>query len=137
ALAVAGPQQSVLDQPVRADQEPVAGKRRQGLVRRVAIPCGTQWQRLPPSLAGLVEAVDPRQRRRPYVADAVGRGQRGDVQQHAGGTISGRKRRQTSWLAVVAHRLTLAPCGPGPEACRALSTMCWASATMASRCFAA
>jgi hypothetical protein len=80
-FAVGSPQQSVLDQAIRADQQLIARKGGQGLVGRVAIPCWAKRQRLPPALPGLAEAVHPRLRSRPQIANAVGRRQRCDMQQ--------------------------------------------------------
>ena len=71
ARAVGRPHQSVLDQPVGADQERVAGKRRQRLVRRIAVAGGTQRERLPPALPRLVKPVHPRHGRRTDIADSV------------------------------------------------------------------
>lgn len=90
-LAIAHSQQSVFDQPVRAREEPIPGERRQGLIRRIAVAYWSHRQRLPPALPCLVEAVDPVQRRCAHIADAVGRRQRRDVQQDAGGPIVGRE----------------------------------------------
>ena len=75
ALAIPGPQQSVLDQAVRTDQKLIAGEGRQRLIRRVAVPRRTQRQRLPPALGCLVETVDPSQRSWPDIANPVGRRQ--------------------------------------------------------------
>ena len=111
--------QIVLDQPVRADQERVAGERRQGLVRRVAIGGRAQWQRLPPALAGLVKPVDPLDGRRTYIADSIPRGQRRDMQQQARRAILPREGRQ-----------------PHARSPTAASTSDWASLTSASRCAA-
>ena len=96
------------------------------LVRRVAIPRRAQRQRLPPALPGLVEPVHPCHGGRTDIADAVRRGQRRDVQQHArraipggnGGTLMGgardRWRRRASWAS-----LTIASrCACAPEALR-------------------
>src|SRR5882724_6796500 len=56
-LTIAHPQQFILDQPVRTDEQCVPGEGRQGLIRRVAVTGGTERQRLPPALAGFVKAV--------------------------------------------------------------------------------
>jgi Transposase, Mutator family len=104
-LRFASPQQAVLDQPVRADQENVAGEGRLWLVREVAIARGAQRQRLPPALARPVEAVDPLERGGPDITDAVGRWQRRDVQEHARGAVACRKRRKAWAPIVVAHGL--------------------------------
>ena len=82
-MTVARPHKSVLDQPVGTDEQCVAGKRGQGLIRRIAVTRGTERQRLPPALASFGKAVDPGQRRRSHIANAVRRGQRRDVQQQA------------------------------------------------------
>src|SRR5207237_1820 len=124
-LTVARPQQFILDQPVRTDEQRVPGERRQGLIRRVAVTGGTERQRLPPALAGFVKAVDPRQRRRSHIADAVRRGQRRDVQQQAGAAVFRRKRRQSDILA--AHACPFAKFS-------ALFTIPSASLTIAFRC---
>ena len=42
----------------RANQQGVAGKRRQRLIRRVSVASGTDRKRLPIPLAGIMEAVD-------------------------------------------------------------------------------
>ena len=104
ARAIRRLQQPVVDQGVRADQQLVAGERRQALIRRVAIPGRSQRQRLPPALPGLVEAVHPCERGRPEIADAVGGRQRRDVQQHARRAVSRRKRRNASRPASLMRR---------------------------------
>jgi hypothetical protein len=74
---------------------------RHGLIRRVAVPRRAQRECLPPALSCLVESIDPRQRGGPNVADAVRRGQRGDVHEQAGGAVIRRKWRQTKGSNVV------------------------------------
>ena len=71
ACAIPRPQQSVLDQPVGADQERVARKRRQGLVGRIAIAGRTQRQHLPPALPSLLKPVDPGDSPRTHIANPV------------------------------------------------------------------
>src|SRR5207245_1998915 len=87
AREIARANESVLDQPLGADQQRVARERRQGLVRRVAIAGRPQRERLPISLSRLVKPVDPGDGRRAYVADSVRRRQRRDVQQDAGSPV--------------------------------------------------
>jgi hypothetical protein len=114
--AVVCPQQSVLYQAVRADWELVGGEGRQGLIRGVTVPCRTQRQRLPPGLTCLVEAVNPCQRSRPHIANTVGRGQRRDMQQHAGGAIFRRKRGKNhppTVVFILCFRLTRGSVGGG------------------------
>src|SRR5262249_31490252 len=113
ALHIARPQQAVLDQPLGADQELVAGEGRLWLVRGIAIARGPEGQRLPPALSRVAETVDPLECGRPHIADAVPRWQRGDVQQCARGAVAGRKRRKARSLAVVGHGL--APRRPTSE----------------------
>ena len=74
---------------VRADEQPVAGERGQRLIGRVRISGGPQRQRLPPALACVAKAIDPRERSRPHIANSVSRRQRGDMQQQAGARYSG------------------------------------------------
>src|SRR5262245_55675850 len=93
--AVARLHEFVFDQPVRADEERVPGERRQGLIWRIAVSGRTQWQRLPPSLARLVELVDPGDGGWPEVADPIRRRQRRDVHEQAGRSVLRREWRQT------------------------------------------
>src|SRR5580692_13125402 len=93
SLTIRRLEQPVLDQAAGTDQHGVSRKRRHWLIRRVPVTGGTKRQSLPPSLAGIVETIHPRERRRSQIADSIGRWQRGDVQQQARGTILGRKRR--------------------------------------------
>ncbi len=90
--AVARSQQSVLDQEVRADQQSVPREGGQRLIRRVAVARWAERQCLPPALPCLVKPVDPRERCRSQIADAVRRRQRRDVQQDPRGTIVRRER---------------------------------------------
>src|SRR5262249_19512411 len=91
-------------------------------IRRVAKPGGTHRQRLPPALPSVMESVHPGERGWSQVADAVGGRERGDVQEHSGGAISRRARRNAP--GAISH----------PECPSVLSTIDRASATMASRC---
>ena len=110
-LAIAGQQQSVLDPAIQADQKLIAGKGRRRLTRRVAVSRRTQRQRLPPALPCLVEAVVPRQRSRPDIANAVGGGQGGDVQEDRWkrgiGNGESVRRRPSSFMSILAL-----PCRP-------------------------
>ena len=56
-------------------------------VRRVAIASGAERQNLPDVLLGGGQKIDERMRRRAQIADAAIGGQRGNVQQNAGGTL--------------------------------------------------
>src|SRR5262249_41282028 len=64
----------------------VAGEGGETLVRRVAVAGRRQGQDLPPFLTGAGQGLDPGVGRRSQVADAVGAGQGGGVQQHPRGT---------------------------------------------------
>jgi hypothetical protein len=64
-------QQSFFDEPVGADQESVAGERRQQLIRRIAVAGRSERQRLPPALSCFSEFIDPLHRTRPQVANPV------------------------------------------------------------------
>src|SRR5215471_13996912 len=132
-LPVTRPQQLILDQPVWTDKQFVPGEGGQGLIRRVAVSRGAQRQRLPPSLAGLVKTVDPGYGGRSHIADAVGRGQRGDVQQQARGTVCRRERWKTQWQSVVAHGCPSASPRLGREEFSAVFTIISASLTIAFR----
>src|SRR5262249_43898825 len=99
----------------------------------VAVPRRTERQRLPPSLPCLVEAVNPCQGDRSHIANTVWRGQRGDVQQHARGTISRRERGETQPLAFVVHVVSPPRPRAGSYSANAAFTISWASLTMASR----
>src|SRR5262249_19688666 len=59
---IAGPQESLFDQAIRADEQPVACEGRQELVGRVTVTSWAERQRLPPALACSLEAVYRRQR---------------------------------------------------------------------------
>ncbi|HYZ85294.1 MAG TPA: hypothetical protein VE621_12865 [Bryobacteraceae bacterium] len=74
SFAILAAQQSVLDQPIRADEKLITSEGRQGLIRRVAVASGTERQGLPPALSGMPEPIDPRQSSRSDVADPVSRG---------------------------------------------------------------
>src|SRR5271155_5234955 len=106
-LSIARLQQSARDELFGTDQQRVTGKRRHWLIRRVSITSRAQGQCLPPPLAGIVETINPRERRRSQIADAIRRRQRGDMQQQAGCAIFGRKWRR-NWCfkyerAIAAH----------------------------------
>jgi hypothetical protein len=62
-IAIAGLQESFLDQAVRADDQPVAREGRQGLVRRITVTRRTEGERLPPALACCPQAVHHREMR--------------------------------------------------------------------------
>ena len=113
-LQLARAEEAVGDQAVGADEEDVARERGQGLVGRVAVPRGPQRQRLPPRLARSGEAIDPRERRRAEVADAVRGRQRGHVQQDAGGAVARPERRRRHAQACLIH----GPLPPGVAAGR-------------------
>src|SRR5580700_7308899 len=103
SLTIRRLEQPVLDQAAGTNQHGVSRKRRYRLIRRVSVTGGTKRQSLPPCLAGIVETIHPRERRRSQIADSIGRWQRGDVQQQARGTILGRKRRNIHDPAVIGH----------------------------------
>src|SRR2546423_245757 len=91
-----------LDEPVWTNQKPVAGERRERLIRRVAITRRAQGQRLPPALSCVAQLVDPRNGSWSYLANAVGRRQRRNMQKQARGSVGRWKWRKT-WTAVVSH----------------------------------
>src|SRR5262245_2385940 len=124
-------EQAVFDQSVRTEEQPIARKRRQRLIRGVAIPRGSKRQGLPPRLTRLVETIDPLQRGWPDIADPVVRRQRCDVQQHTRCAVA-RWERGLTVMAV--HACPSARWSARPSALSALLTIWWASSTMASRC---
>ena len=79
-------EQSLLDQPIEADEQRIAGERGEALVRRIAIAGRAQRQHLPQVLAGRGEEVEERDRARPQVADAEASRQAGGVEQDAAAT---------------------------------------------------
>ena len=76
-------EQSVLDQPFEADQQRIAGKRGEALVRRVAVAGRSERQHLPEPLAGGGEQIDELEGARPEIADAEAARQRGRMEEHA------------------------------------------------------
>src|SRR5437762_10786122 len=94
-----------LDEPVWTNQKPVAGERRERLIRRVAITRRAQGQRLPPALSCVAQLVDPGNGSWSHVANAVARGQRCNMQKQARGSVGRWKRRQFR-AAVVTHQRT-------------------------------
>src|SRR5262249_37431883 len=68
-------------------------ERGERLVGRIAVSGRTEGQSLPEALARVVKPIDPGDRRGTYVADPIRRWQRRDVQQDAGGAVSGLERR--------------------------------------------
>src|SRR5271165_1339568 len=103
SVTIALQQQAVLDQAGGAYEKPVAGERRKRLVRRVSKSGGTCGERLPPQLTRFAQAVSPLEGRRTQVANAVGRGQRRNVQEQAAGTITRLEERSSCRLGVSAH----------------------------------
>jgi hypothetical protein len=77
------PEEVVLDQEIGTQQQDVDGQRGRRGIRRAAETHGAERQDLPPALTRARQEVDPGMRGGPHVADAVGRGQRGDVKQDA------------------------------------------------------
>ena len=70
-----------------ADEVGVAGEGGGAGVGRVAVAGGAEGQNLPDVLFGLGEEVDELVRGGAEVADAAIRGERGDMEQNAGGTL--------------------------------------------------
>ncbi len=80
-LEVAWLEPAVLHQALRADEQRIAGHRREALVRRVSVTRRTERQYLPHALTGLLEEVEKPMRLDAEIADAVAPGQRRRVQQ--------------------------------------------------------
>src|SRR5258708_36749190 len=72
-VTIASAQESFVDEAVWADEQSVAGERRQALVRRIAVTRRTEGKRLPPALARCLEAVHHRKCGRPHIANTVRR----------------------------------------------------------------
>ena len=76
-------EQTVLDQPVGADEQRIAGKRREALIRRVAVARRSERQHLPQPLPAGGEEVDELEGGGAEVADPEAARQRRGVQQDA------------------------------------------------------
>ena len=80
-----GRQQTVLHEPLRRDQQRIAGIRREASVRRVAVARRVQWQHLPDAQTGLLCPIEKCEQLVAEVADAVAAGERRWMQEDAGG----------------------------------------------------
>ena len=80
-------EKALLLEHVQVDHVGVARIGREGLIGRVAVGGGADGQDLPVALAGLLEEVRELVGRLADGADAVGRGQRGNGHQNAGGSV--------------------------------------------------
>jgi len=80
---ILGGEQALGTQSVQTDEQRVAGERREGLVRGVAIAGGAERQHLPEALAGPGAKVDKGPRPRAQIPDAVGAGHAGRMAEDA------------------------------------------------------
>src|SRR5215475_5698200 len=78
-------EQPVLGQPFEADEQRIAGKRREALIRRIAVPGGAERQNLPDALPCRREPVDERESARSEIADVGASRQRRRMEEDAGG----------------------------------------------------
>ena len=96
-LAPALPVQLLLRQPpggdelIRVDEVGIARKGRKRLIGRIAVARRADRQDLPIGLPGLFQEIDKVKRSLAEVAHAVGRGERGDVQQNAAASVHHKK----------------------------------------------
>ncbi len=86
-LEVCGGQQPGLGQQLGGDEVGVACERREALVRRVAVPGGTEGEHLPQRGTGRRQPVHPRVGFRAQVADPVRPGEAGRMQDDPGSPV--------------------------------------------------
>ncbi len=80
-------EQTVLEEPVDADEVRVAGHRREALVGRIAVAGGSQREYLPVAASGLRQPLDPSMGGVAEVADPVGSREAGRMEEDARGTF--------------------------------------------------
>src|SRR5206468_286180 len=88
-------EQAVAEKEFGADQVRVAGEGGETLIGGIAVAGWAEREELPPGLSGAGEGIDPVESGGAEVADAVGAGEGGGVQDDAGGAW--RVQRRASW----------------------------------------
>lgn len=83
-----GGQGALLHQPIGTQQERISAKGRPCLVRRIFFPCRADRKHLPPTLSTLNQKIRKGSCRWPQIADGIGVGKGGWMEQYPGGSLA-------------------------------------------------